>query len=134
MSCPHLHPDTMAECTQLAHAYHPACYCAFSWVHADPPPGRKYLTMSAKWLQAQVNWAMGEQAADQLLLSVRADTGPELLRNLRGALASLGPATGPPHSPTPKQSVPSRPLRPEPGNGWIPTVAQTTQELRTWPF
>lgn len=132
MSCPHLHLDTMAECTQLAHAYHPACYCAFSWVHADPPPGRKYLAMSAKWLQAQVNWAMGEQAADQLLLSVRADSGPELLRNLRGALASLGPPR-PPAPPTPRPLA-GRPLRPEPGHGWIPTAAQTTQPLTAWPF
>ena len=128
MSCPHLHPDTIAECTQAAFDYHPACYCAFSWVHANPPPGRKYLS-GTKWLQAQVNWAMGEQTPDQLLLSVRADTGPELLRNLRGALASLGPARPP--APQPPSG---RPLCPAPGNGWIPTAVQTTQPLTAWPF
>lgn len=131
MSCPHLHPDTLAECTQAAYDYHPACYCTFAWLLAEPPPGRKYL-VGTKWLQAQVCWAMGEQAADQPLLTVRADTGPELLRNLRGALAGLGPATGPPVPPPPAPA--GRPLRPAPGNGWIASAPQTTQALAAWPF
>jgi hypothetical protein len=128
VSCPHLHPDTIAECSRAAFDYHPACYCTFAWLHADPPPGRKYLSAPTKWLQAQLCWAMGDALADQHLLSVRADSGPELLRNLRGALADLGPAASPPTSPPP-----GRPLRPAPGNGWIPSVKQTTQALPTWP-
>lgn len=130
MSCPHLHPETIAECSQAAYAYHPACYCVFAWLNAAPPPGRKYLNYPPKWLQVNAWWAMGEGAADQHLLSVSADSGPELLRNLRTALADLGTATGPPvPKPTP---FPGRPLRPAPGNGWIPSAAQTTQPLPGW--
>jgi hypothetical protein len=100
MSCPHLHPDTIAECSRAAFDYHPACYCVFAWLYAEPPPGRKYLAYPPKWLQVNTWWAMGE-AADQYLLTVQGDTGPELLRNLRTALAGLGPATGPPPAPLP---------------------------------
>jgi hypothetical protein len=127
VSCPHLHPDTIAACSRAAYDYHPACYCVFAWLLAEPPPGRKYLLHQPKWLQVNAWWAMGE-AADQQLLTVQADTGPELLRNLRKALAGLGPTTGPPISPPP-----GRPLRPAPGNGWIPSVKQTTQPLPAWP-
>ncbi len=129
MSCPHLHPDTMAECTQAVYDYHPACYCTFGWLYADPPPGRKYLSTPTKWLQAEACWAMGEGATDRTLLSVRADSGPELLRNLRGALAGLGPAAGPPVPAPPA----GRPLHPAPGNGWIASAPQTTQALPAWP-
>jgi len=127
MNCPHLHPDTIAECSRAAYDYHPACYCVFAWLYAEPPPGRKYLAYPPKWLQVNTWWAMGE-AADQHLLTVQGDTGPELLRNLRGALAGLGPARPP--APTPPVG---RPLRPEPGNGWIPSAPQTTQPLTAWP-
>lgn len=129
MSCPTLHPDTMAECTQAAYDYHPACYCVFSWLHAELPPARKYLNYPTKWLQVNAWWAMGE-GPDQYLLAVSADTGPELLRNLRGALAGLGPATGPP-APLPPAG---RPLHPAPGNGWIPSAKQTTHALAAWPL
>lgn len=98
MNGPHLHPDTVAECIKAAHDYHPACYCVFSWLYAEPPPGRKYLS-GTRWLQVNAWWAMGDKANDKHLLVVQAASGPELLRNLRGALAGLGPTTGPPQVP-----------------------------------
>ena len=119
MSCPHLHPDTIAECTQAAFDHDPAYYCVFGWIYAEMPPGRKYLSHPNKWLQVQVWQAMGE-STDQRLLGVDADTGPELLRNLRGALAGLSKPAAP---------APPRPV----GNGWIASVRQTTQELTAWP-
>jgi hypothetical protein len=132
MSCPHLCPDTIAACSQAAHDYHPACYCVFAWLYTEPPPGRKYLTYPPKWLQVNAWWAMGDEAKDCFLLSVSADTGPELLRDLRAALASLGKATGPPATaPAPLPPV-GQPLRPAPGNGWITSAKQTTQALPAW--
>lgn len=128
MSCPHLHPDTIAACVQAAFDYHPACYCVFAWVLAEPPPGRKYTRYGNKWLQVNAWWSMGNEA-DRHLVTVQADTGPELLRNLRATLADLGPARLPAKLPPV-----GRPLRPEPGNGWIPSAAQTTQPLNAWPF
>jgi hypothetical protein len=134
MNGPHLHPDTVAECIQAAYAYDPACYCVFSWLYAEPPPGRKYLS-GTRWLQLNAWWAMGEQAADQHLLVVTADSGPELLHSLRGALAGLGPSTGPPappKPPAPPQPLPV-PYQPPQGNGWIASAPQTTQALNCWP-
>ena len=129
MSCPHLHPDTMAECSRAAFDYNPACYCVFSWVYADPPPGRKYLGYPAKWLHVAAWRASGSETPDQYLIGVHADSGPELLRNLRGALAGLGPAA----KVVQQNGQPQRPLRPESGNGWIPSAPQTTEALNVWP-
>jgi hypothetical protein len=129
MSCPHLHPDTIAECTQVAFDYHPACYCTVCWCFRDAPPAPKYLKYPSKWVEVSVWHHQPTGTPDRFVLAVAADSGPELLRNLRGALASLGPAR-----PPAPQPPPGRPLRPAPGNGWIPTAAQTTQPLTAWPF
>ena len=89
MSCPHLHPDTLAACTQAAHGYDPACYCVIHWNYRDAPPGRKYLKYPSKWLEASVYRSLPEGTPDRWVLAVAADTGPDLLRLLRQELAAV---------------------------------------------
>lgn len=89
MSCPHLHPDTLAECTQAAHGYDPACYCVIHWSYRDAPPGRKYLHYPSKWLGATVYRSLPEGTPDRWVLGVAADTGPDLLRLLQEELTAV---------------------------------------------
>ncbi len=89
MSCPHLHPDTIAACSQAAHGYDPACYCLIHWSYRDAPPGRKYLQYPSKWLEASVYRSLPEGTPDRWVLAVAADTGPDLLRFLREELTAV---------------------------------------------
>lgn len=127
MSLPHLHPDTIAACTQAAFDHDPAYYCTVCWCSRDAPPAPKYLKYPSKWVEVSVWHNQPAGTPDRFVLAVAAETGPELLRNLRGALATAPP-------PPPPLPPPGRPLLVAQGNGWIPTAPQTTEALNAWPI
>lgn len=92
MSYHELSQQTADECSQAVFDYHPDCYCSFHFIHADYPPHRKYLYWEAKYLQVLV-WRSVPEGSDRYVLGVSADTGPEVLRQLRYGLDCLRAGT-----------------------------------------
>jgi len=89
MTYPHLTPETANECSRAAYAYSPECYCIIYWAYADYPPRLQYHGLAIKWLCASVYRTGDPEQGDRYVLGVNADTGPDLLRNLRGALEAI---------------------------------------------
>lgn len=92
MSYHELPQQTADACSQAVFDYHPDCYCSFHFVHADYPPRRKYRYVGVKYLQVIV-WRSTPDDSDRYVLGVSADTGPELLRQLRYLLDCLREGT-----------------------------------------
>jgi hypothetical protein len=89
MSYPHLSPETANECSQVAYAYSPDCYCVFHWGFADFLPRTQYYERPAKWLEVAVWRCLGPDQPDRYVAGVAGYTGRELLRNLRAALSAI---------------------------------------------
>lgn len=89
MNYPHLSPETATECSRVAYAYSHDCYCIIYWACADYLPRPQYHGLATKWLCASVYRAGGPEQGDRYVLGVSADTGPELLNNLRTALDAI---------------------------------------------
>lgn len=131
MSCPHLSPDTIAACTQAAFDYDPACYCVFHWNYADYPPRHKFHGFTTKWVSVGIWRDEAGSEFGSCLLHRAADSAPELLRQLRLALAAEPPLSLPP-PPAPAPIPQPAPVR-QPGQGWVACAAQTTRQLNPWP-
>jgi hypothetical protein len=89
MTYPNLSPETANECSRAAYAYSQECYCIIYWAYADYLPRPQYHGLATKWLCASVFRCGDLEQGDRYVLGVSADTGPELLRQLRTALEDL---------------------------------------------